>query len=150
MRDRYAFPARLFAEPTPWHTPREYDEDEIEKLIASSLRQELKSVPLIFFGHVPPWQSGLDSAPALNPDLSYKLLLGAQRKEPVGSLAIRRAIERLQPLLGLFGHVHESQGEVRIGRTLCVNPGSVYYNARLQGCIATIRNGRASVQFTEG
>jgi Icc-related predicted phosphoesterase len=136
--------------PTPWDTPREYQEIEIEQFILSSVHQELSGVPLILFAHVPPWQCGLDNAPALNPDLSYKLVLGAQRKVAVGSLAIRQAVERLQPLLGLFGHVHESQGEVRIGRTLCVNPGSAYYNARLQGCIVTIRNARASVQFTEG
>lgn len=136
--------------PTPWHTPREYEESEIERLIEMSFRPELKGVPMIFFGHVPPYKSGLDNAPALNPDLSYKLVLGSQKKEPVGSSAIHRAIKRLQPLVALFGHIHESEAEIRIGKTLCINPGSVYYNARLRGCIVTVRNERASVQFTEG
>ena len=136
--------------PTPWHTPREYEETELEHFVQSSLRPELGDIPLILFAHIPPLRSGLDEAPALNPDLSYKLVLGSAQKEAVGSQAIRDAVERLQPMLGLFGHVHETRGEVRIGKTLCVNPGSAYNKGRLQGCILTIRNGRTSVQFTEG
>lgn len=136
--------------PTPWHTAREYDETEIEEFIQSSFSESLNVLPMIFFGHVPPFKSGLDDAPALNPDLSYKLVLGSHKKEPVGSIAVRAAIQRLQPIIGLFGHVHESRGEARIGRTVCVNPGSAYYNGRLQGCVVTIRDERVSVQFTEG
>lgn len=136
--------------PTPWHTPREYEESEIQEIIETSVQAELRDLPMIFFGHVPPFKSGLDNAPALNPDLSYKLVFGSHKKEPVGSSAIRHAIEQLQPLVGLFGHVHESQAEIRIGKTLCVNPGSSYYSGCLQGCVVTIKNDRASIQFTEG
>ena len=136
--------------PTPWHTPREFQENEIEAIIESSISDSLSGIPMIFFGHVPPFKSGLDNAPALNPDLSYQLVLGSHKKQPVGSVAIRHAIEQLQPLVGLFGHIHESQGEIRIGKTICVNPGSAYYNGRLQGCVITIRHKEASVQFTEG
>ena len=45
------------------------------------------------------------------------------RVGPVGSRAVREAIEKTQPLLGLHGHVHESPGAQKLGRTLCVNPG---------------------------
>jgi Icc-related predicted phosphoesterase len=42
----------------------------------------------------------------------------------VGSVAIRAAIERLQPQLALCGHVHESWGQTgTIGRTHVVNLG---------------------------
>jgi Icc-related predicted phosphoesterase len=42
----------------------------------------------------------------------------------VGSTAIRAAIERLQPQLALFGHVHEAWGaRGQIGRTACANLG---------------------------
>jgi Icc-related predicted phosphoesterase len=42
----------------------------------------------------------------------------------VGSTAIRAAIERLQPKLSLFGHVHEAWGaRGQIGRTDCANLG---------------------------
>ena len=42
---------------------------------------------------------------------------------PIGSRAIRAFIERRQPPLTLHGHVHESPGVERLGRTVCVNPG---------------------------
>ena len=42
---------------------------------------------------------------------------------PIGSRAIRTFIDRLQPPLTLHGHVHESPGVDRLGRTVCVNPG---------------------------
>lgn len=47
----------------------------------------------------------------------------------IGSPALRRFIERHQPLLTLHGHVHESPGLTgafvdRIGRTVCVNAGA--------------------------
>lgn len=38
-----------------------------------------------------------------------------------------------QPLLALHGHVHESAGNVKIGRTLCINPGSEYGEGVLRG-----------------
>lgn len=42
----------------------------------------------------------------------------------VGSTAIRAAIERLQPQLALFGHVHEAWGtRGKIGQTACANLG---------------------------
>ena len=42
---------------------------------------------------------------------------------PIGSRALRRFIDRRQPPLTLHGHVHESPGVERLGRTVCVNPG---------------------------
>jgi len=42
---------------------------------------------------------------------------------PIGSRAVRRFIDRLQPPLTLHGHVHESPGVERLGRTLSINPG---------------------------
>jgi Icc-related predicted phosphoesterase len=42
---------------------------------------------------------------------------------PIGSRALRTFIDRRQPPLSLHGHVHESPGVERLGRTVCVNPG---------------------------
>jgi Icc-related predicted phosphoesterase len=42
---------------------------------------------------------------------------------PIGSRALRKFIEDRQPPLSLHGHVHESPGVERLGRTVCVNPG---------------------------
>ena len=60
---------------------------------------------------------------------------------PVGSRAVREAIERYQPLLALHGHVHESRGAIKLGRTLCVNPGSEYSEGILNGALVTIKKG---------
>jgi len=57
---------------------------------------------------------------------------------PVGSKSIRDAIEKHQPLLGLHGHIHESRGSFKIGRTICVNPGSEYTEGILRGTIANL------------
>jgi Icc-related predicted phosphoesterase len=137
--------------PTPWRTPREYCENEIDNLIRSALESPQFDKPLIFFMHVPPWRSGIDEAPKLNKDLSYDLILGSSTREPIGSRAVRRAVEEVQPLLGLFGHAHESRGYVKIGTTLCINPGSAFEDGRLQGCIVTIKDGKiVNFQLTEG
>jgi Icc-related predicted phosphoesterase len=42
---------------------------------------------------------------------------------PVGSEAIRAFIEARQPPLTLHGHLHESPGVERLGRTVSANPG---------------------------
>jgi len=47
-------------------------------------------------------------------------------------------IERHQPPLALHGHIHESRGTVRIGRTLCINPGSEYSDGILRGAVVTL------------
>ena len=67
--------------------------------------------------------------------------LGGFEMMSVGSIAVRRAIERHQPLLGLHGHVHESDGIDRIGRTLCINPGSQYADGILRGALITLKDG---------
>jgi Icc-related predicted phosphoesterase len=68
-----------------------------------------------------------------------------------GSTAVRAAIERDQPLLGLHGHIHESRGVVNIGRTLAINPGSEYSEGILRGAIVNLTSdGILSYQFTSG
>jgi Icc-related predicted phosphoesterase len=70
---------------------------------------------------------------------------------PVGSTAVRDFIEEVQPLLGLHGHVHESKAAQRLGRTLCINPGSEYTEGTLLGALITLgRSDVRSFQFTTG
>ena len=67
---------------------------------------------------------------------------------PVGSHAVRSAIERLQPVLSLHGHIHESRGSVQIGRSVVVNPGSEYNTGILRGVIVRLREDEVvSTQF---
>jgi Icc-related predicted phosphoesterase len=51
---------------------------------------------------------------------------------------LRAAIEKSQPLLGLHGHIHEGRGSSRIGRTLCINPGSMYEQGTLLGVLVKL------------
>jgi Icc-related predicted phosphoesterase len=76
---------------------------------------------------------------------------GGVDMHPVGSTACRAAIESHQPLLGLHGHLHESRGTYKLGRTLCLNPGSEYTEGVLRGSLIEIRKGKVkSQQFTAG
>jgi uncharacterized protein len=72
--------------------------------------------------------------------------------ESVGSEAVRRVIERHQPLLSLHGHIHESRGAIKIGKTLCINPGSEYADGVLQGALVELnaRKGIKKYQLPSG
>lgn len=127
---------------TPWNTHREYTEEEIaERLKVMTARLENPSTAL-FNIHVPPYNSRIDTAPKLTADLSVETSGGAQITGPVGSTAVRTAIEEIQPLVTLHGHIHESGGSVRIGRTLSINAGSEYGEGILRGVLVTVGGGR--------
>jgi Icc-related predicted phosphoesterase len=55
-----------------------------------------------------------------------------------GSAAIREGLETLQPLVSLHGHIHEARGTQRIGRTLCLNPGSEYAEGIMKAAIVNL------------
>jgi uncharacterized protein len=140
-----------FANPTPWNSPRELDEDALfERLqkLADQLEDPSRS---IFNLHVPPYDSRLDTGPDLKPDLTPRYSGGQPVMKPVGSHAVRRLIEEYQPLLALHGHIHESKGEIRMGRTLALNSGSEYNTGRLHGVVVTLGDERVvSHQFVVG
>ena len=41
--------------------------------------------------------------------------------KPVGCVALKRAVERVQPCLHVFGHLHEGYGVTKIGNTVAAN-----------------------------
>jgi hypothetical protein len=91
---------------------------------------------------VPPYKSNLDEAPELDENLRPKM--AGQALKPVGSTAVREVIETNQPLLSLHGHIHEGRGVSRIGKTLCINPGSMYEQGTLLG--ALVRLGKHKIE----
>jgi uncharacterized protein len=75
----------------------------------------------VFLFHAPPYGTALDRAA-----LDGRAVDHAPLDVHVGSIAIRRFIERRQPLATLHGHVHESARltgawQERIGRTVCLS-----------------------------
>ena len=127
-----------FANPTPWKSPREVSEDELERMIETLASQVKNPQKAIFNLHVPPINTELDKAPAVTDDFEYVREGLSIKFIHAGSSAVRNSIERHAPLLGLHGHIHESKGFVRIGRTLCLNPGSEYADGILRGAIVNL------------
>ena len=139
-----------WSNPTPWKTHREDSEEKLGERIEEMARQVADPSRAIFNLHCPPYKSGLDEAPAIDADL--KLLHGGRALRPVGSTAVRQAIERHQPVLSLHGHIHESKGAVKIGKTLAINPGSAYEEGMLMGAIVQLdaKKGVKSYQLVNG
>ena len=136
---------------TPWQTPREETEDELYERLDALARQVRDPRRAVFMIHVPPHDSGLDTAPLLDENLRPTVSAGDVLRGPVGSTAVRRVIENYQPLLSIHGHIHESGGQTRIGETLCVNPGSEANAGILRGYVIDIgRNGIELAQRVEG
>ena len=135
---------------TPWNTHREETEEKLGERIEAMARQIPDPSRAIFNLHCPPYQSGLDEAPAIDADL--KLLHGGRALRPVGSTAVRQAIEKHQPLLSLHGHIHESKGAIKIGKTLAINPGSAYEEGMLMAAIVNLdaKKGVKSYQLVNG
>jgi Icc-related predicted phosphoesterase len=135
---------------TPWNTHREETEEQLGERIETMAKQIPDPSRAIFNLHCPPYKSGLDEAPAIDADL--RLLHGGRALRPVGSTAVREAIEKHQPLLSLHGHIHESKGAIKIGKTLSINPGSSYEEGMLMGAIIQLdpKKGIKSYQLVNG
>ncbi len=134
---------------TPWNTYREADEPDLARRYEAMISGLKNPKQAVFNIHVPPYQSNLDEAPELDEQLRPKYAGNALK--PVGSTALRAAIEKYQPLLGLHGHIHEGRGQSRIGKTLCINPGSLYEQGVLQGALVKLgKNKIESYVLTQG
>jgi Icc-related predicted phosphoesterase len=127
-----------WANRTPWKSPRELDEEDLYTRVDALAQQLEDPANAIFNLHVPPYDSGLDRASKVNPDLTLEYVSGQPVEVPVGSTAVRQLIEEHQPLLSLHGHIHESRGEARIGRTLAINSGSEYNSGRIHGVVVKL------------
>jgi Icc-related predicted phosphoesterase len=121
--------------------------EKLEKTVS-----QLKSVETsCFCFHVPPYNSTIDMAPKLDATLRPVYEGGRPAFIPVGSTSVRKVIEKYQPLLGLHGHIHESPGLVKIGRTQCINPGSEYSEGILRAYIIELEGGKTKrLQRLEG
>jgi Icc-related predicted phosphoesterase len=138
---------------TPWHCERDVPEEEIEQKIEAMVSQVSNMENCIFNFHCPPFDAVIDYAPLLDENMKPVLAAGGEPEMiPVGCKAVRAAIEKYQPLYGLHGHIHESKGFTRIGRTICLNPGSEYGEGIVRGVILVLdeKPKKCKWMFTEG
>ena len=132
--DGFQLASSGWANRTPWETYREEDEEDLHKRFETML-QGVTAEPerQIFSLHCPPYSTGLDDAPQLTAEMDLKD--AGRSTVPVGSTAVRQVIEEYQPALSLHGHIHEARGTTRLGKTLCINPGSSYEQGQLLGAV---------------
>jgi Icc-related predicted phosphoesterase len=127
---------------TPWLCARDIDEPEIAKKleqVAGMIHNPEHTVCML---HVPPIGSGLDTCPDLDKNLKIITQGGQVVMKSAGSTAVKAFIEKVQPMLSLHGHIHESPGHVRSGRTLMINAGSEYAEGIMKAAIVNLENGK--------
>jgi len=114
--------------PTPFDTPFEFQENEIEndleKLVKKEEYRKVDSV-IVLLTHAPPYGT-VDEIPVGH----------------VGSTAIGKYLDRVN--LIVCGHIHEARGIMKVGKTVVVNPGMV---SEGNGAIITIKEGSGNVQI---
>ena len=107
---------------TPFHTPNEYTEAELEGFLVSAASNVSPDAPMVLVSHQPPSHTACD-----------RLRSG----QHVGSHSVRSFIEKHQPLVCFTGHIHEAVAIDRIGKTRIVNSGLLgkgrYAFARIEG-----------------
>jgi len=131
---------------TPWNCPRDIPEEDLAGKIAALADGIRHMERAIFDIHVPPYDTGIDKAPELDANLQMSMsATGEPTMIPVGSKAVREAILKYQPMLGTHGHIHESSGVTRLGKTTLVNPGSEYAEGILRGALIEIDPGKGLV-----
>jgi Icc-related predicted phosphoesterase len=123
---------------TPWKTEREFAEEELASQIDEMVEPYADGRPLVFNFHCPPYDSGLDNVAQLDDELRPVTRHGAIVEIPAGSHAVREAITKYAPVVGLHGHIHEALGARRLGSTMCLNPGSDYSSGVLKGVIVDL------------
>jgi uncharacterized protein len=105
---------------SPMLTPNEYSEEELADRLEAGWAMVQHARWKVLVSHAPPLDTAVD-----------RLADGRH----VGSTAVREFCLRRQPDVVLCGHIHESRGTDRLGRTLLVNPGPGHDGAY---CIMTV------------
>lgn len=95
---------------TPFHTPTELSDDEIGLLLERAYAGVADMPHLLMVCHTPPAHTMTD-----------RISSGLH----VGSPTVRAFIEEHQPDVCITGHIHESAGVDRIGRTVVINAGAL-------------------------
>lgn len=130
-----------YANMTPWHCPRDLEEPDLARFLDRTSGDIGDPRRTLFDIHAPPLNTAIDLAPDLDAEMKPKTVSGQMLLTHVGSPSIRSFIDRVQPVASLHGHIHESMGVDRVGRTPVFNPGSVYFSGTLQGLVLNLEGG---------
>jgi uncharacterized protein len=131
-----------YANMTPWRCARDLEEDDLRvKLtqLTGLIQHPERTIAVL---HVPPYNSSLDTCPELDKNLKIITQGGQVVMKAAGSPSVKAFIDNVQPMLSLHGHIHESPGHVRIGKTLAINAGSEYAEAILKAAIINLEDGK--------
>jgi Icc-related predicted phosphoesterase len=141
-----------YSNPTPWSSPRELTEPDLATRLEAMAVRVQDPGKSIFNFHVPPQGTHLDQAALLDETFTPIVSGGHVQIGHVGSTSVRGLIEHYQPMLSLHGHIHESPGMSKIGKTIAINPGSEYMDGVLKGAIVTLdsRKGVKGWQLVQG
>lgn len=127
---------------TPWACVRDLEEDDLKKkldTLAGLVQNPERAIVII---HVPPYETPLDACPDLDKNLKIITQGGQVVMKSAGSPSVKAFIEKVQPMLTLHGHIHESAGHIRIGRTLAINAGSEYAEGIFKGALINLEDGK--------
>ncbi|MCF6159432.1 MAG: serine/threonine protein phosphatase [wastewater metagenome] len=94
--------------PTPFHTPSEISEADIERYLISGYNKIKDTRWKIMVCHTPPKDTATDVI---------------RSGEHVGSSIVRDFIIKYRPHVCITGHIHESRGKDRINDTTVLNAG---------------------------
>lgn len=114
---------------TPFNTPQEYQEEQIEELLNKGYEKAKAHEAKVLVSHSPPQDTKIDQTRA-----------GLH----VGSKKVREFVLHSQPSLVISGHVHEARGSDSLGRSALINPGPFH-----MGCAVVELGGKISCRFVD-
>ena len=94
--------------PTPFDTPSEFSERELEATLRRAYEDVKEARIKILFSHPPPVDTAVDRI---------------HSGQHVGSSSVRRFLEETDCSACVCGHIHEAVGTDRVGSALVLNPG---------------------------
>lgn len=147
LKDEVPMMSYGFSNHTPWDSPRELEEAQLTAAYETMAEQISDFECAIFNLHVPPKDATIDRAPMLTADFKPVVRAGEIQTFGAGSTAVREVVQKYQPVLSLHGHIHESGGMAKIGRTVAINPGSEYSDGILRGALVTVDTKKARIHY---
>lgn len=124
-----------------WAFSEEKAYSDLEKLF-----RELEGEKVILVTHVPPYGI-LDQVVENYRKYGVGTYGERARDGYIGSVAFKKIDEKFKPILHIFGHIHESKGAKKIGKTTFVNTGS--FGKDLEYAEIRIENSKVQTNFLE-